>query len=105
MRGTLDRPKSMTVASCWIRFYINSQPNDLKSKRAIVKHIKESVQKTFKVSVEIVGERDKWQIATLGIAIVTRNRDDAHRIIEKIVAFLERSRELSIIGYGTEVYA
>ena len=93
----------MTVGTCNIKIYLNDKPTNLKMKRAIVRTLKEKIFNRFRVSVEEVGSRDKWQVAELGIAVVTRTKEEAHRILQKIISLVENDRRFSIIDVHVEM--
>ncbi len=93
----------MTVGACTMKLYLNDKPLNLKAKRSIVRTLKERITHKFNVSVEEVGERDKWQVTELGIAVVTRTKEEAHRVLNRIIQLVENDRRFSIIDIQIEM--
>ena len=76
----------------------------LKQKRSVVKSLKDKLGTRFNVSVAEVDHLDKWQIASLAIAMVSNRQSYLESSFEKLVTFMDReiagkgliiSRELS----------
>jgi len=93
----------MTVGACVLKLYLNDKPPNLKVKRAIIRTLKERIFNRFRVSIEEIGARDKWHTAELGIAVVTRTKEEAHRILQKIINLVENDRRFSIIDIEIEM--
>lgn len=70
--------------------------NSLKSKRQVVKSLKDRLGNRYNISVAEVDHLDKWQRATLAIAIVSSDQKVLEAQIETIKSFIEQE----IIGSG-----
>lgn len=78
----------MVVGIGTIRLLIH-QSSSLKAKRQVVKSILGRIRSKFDVSVAEVEDQDKWQLCTLGFAVVTNETGYAHTLLETIIAFVE----------------
>jgi len=78
-------------------------PSSLKDKRSIIKRLISRVKSTFNVSVSEIGYQDLWQRALLGVAFITTERSFAQRVLSKIMRFVEKERDISLIDSKMEV--
>jgi uncharacterized protein len=78
----------MVVGVGFIRMIIH-QSSSLKAKRQIVKSILGKVRSKFDLSVAEVEDQDKWQLCTIGFAVVTNDAGHAHSMLETIIAYVE----------------
>jgi uncharacterized protein YlxP (DUF503 family) len=60
------------------------ESNSLKSKRQVIKSIKDRVGKRFNVSIAEVGGNDLWQRCDLGIALVANEPGFIDRVFNEI---------------------
>ncbi len=61
----------------------------LKDKRMVLRSIKDRIRKRFNVSLSELDEKDKWQLATLGIVMIgddNRHIDACLQSITELVA-------------------
>ncbi|HEV8550109.1 MAG TPA: DUF503 domain-containing protein, partial [Polyangiaceae bacterium] len=61
----------------------------LKDRRQVVKSLKDRVRARLPVSIAEVGELERWQVATLGVAVVS---NDAARCSEVLSAAVGMAR-------------
>lgn len=61
----------------------------LKQKRSVVKSLKDRLRLSFNVSVAETGHLDKWQLATLTIAMVSRDQQYLDSKFQAISGFIE----------------
>ena len=78
-------------------------PNSLKDKRSIMKRLINRVRNTFNVSVSEIGHQDLWQRALMGVALITTEKRFAQRVLSKIIKFVEKERDISLIDSRMEV--
>ncbi|MCA9394808.1 MAG: DUF503 domain-containing protein [Candidatus Omnitrophica bacterium] len=62
----------------------------LKEKRMVIKSLKERMRHKFNVTVAEIGQQDKWQVATLGIAMVGNDNRRIHASLQNVITFMER---------------
>jgi len=93
----------MNVGVCRIDLRL-PENQSLKGKRQIVKPIIERVRNKFSVSVAEVGEQDVWQMASIGVAIVSNDQRYTNEVLCKVVDFVGNSQfNADIIDYAIEI--
>jgi uncharacterized protein YlxP (DUF503 family) len=93
----------MNVGACRITLRLPGTAS-LKDKRQIVKSITTRVRNKYNVSVAEIEDNDRWQIASLGICVVSNNSRHANEVLSKVVRFIEESRpDVEMLDYGLEV--
>jgi uncharacterized protein YlxP (DUF503 family) len=75
----------------------------LKSKRSVVKGLKDRIRSKFNVSVAEVDNQDLWQRATLGVACVSREKNFTSDVLNKVVDLIRSNTSLELIDYQIEV--
>jgi uncharacterized protein YlxP (DUF503 family) len=76
----------------------------LKSKRQVVSGLLRRVRQQFHVAAAEVGERDRWQLAQLGIACVSAEGAHADEVLAHVLTFVERSAgEALVADVATEL--
>lgn len=64
------------------------------------------IRNTYRAAAAEVGENDAWQIATIGVAVVSNSAAHCQQILDEIVAFAENTRlDAEIYGIESEVIA
>ena len=76
----------------------------LKDKRRVVRSIKDRIGHKYNVSIAEVADHDFCQKATLGIAMVSNEREYIESCLSKIVDQLRWVRDASLIDYWIEWY-
>lgn len=76
--------------------------NSLKSKRQVLRRIKDRTQNRFNVSISEVDNGDLWQRATLGIAVVSKDQRYANGVLSRIADSLARENQAEIIDLSIE---
>lgn len=92
----------MVIGRMEVRLRIPSA-RSLKDKRRQIKSLIDRIHKKHNASVAEVGENDIHQMALLGVAVVSNQRDHADRRMASIIEMINRERELILIDYETEV--
>jgi uncharacterized protein YlxP (DUF503 family) len=75
----------------------------LKGKRHILKRIKDRVRNKFNVSIAEVDHADLWQRTTLGVAVVSNQRQFANQVLSQVVDFVNKENGVQIINYSIEL--
>jgi uncharacterized protein YlxP (DUF503 family) len=65
--------------------------------------LKDRVRNKFNVSIAEVDGFDLWQRTTLGIAVVSRDRRFADKVISSVVGLIESDTSISVIGVETDL--
>jgi uncharacterized protein YlxP (DUF503 family) len=73
--------------------------DSLKTKRMVIRSLKDRIRKNFNVSIAEVADNDQWQSASLAVAFIGTDRRFANQVLSKIVDFTENDRELVLDDY------
>lgn len=92
----------MFVGICTVRLRIASN-HSLKGKRRVLKTVIDRVKNRFNVSIAEVDHQDLWQRAELGIAVVTNDKNHAHRTLSSVVKFIEEMHLAELFDYEIEI--
>jgi hypothetical protein len=74
----------MIVGICTVELFI-PDGQSLKSKRQVVKSLKDRLRDKFNVSVAEVGGQDLWQKAVLGIACVANESAYVNQVLDQVL--------------------
>ena len=94
----------MIVASAEIDLRLTNHAHSLKDKRSVIRSLREKIIHKFKVSVAEVDSHDLWQRSMIGIALVGQTKREAETFLQKIIQFIENSKDLEIITCNIEIY-
>jgi uncharacterized protein YlxP (DUF503 family) len=92
----------MVVGVCKIVLRI-PESQSLKSKRYIVRKIKDRVRHRFNVSVAEVDDHDLWQITSVGFATVSNDRRIVQSTLDQIVEMVEDMGVGELLDYTVEI--
>ena len=81
-------------------FIASSQ--SLKDKRHVIKSLKDKVRLKFNVSVAELDGLDKWQVATLGFAMIGNDNRYVDSTLANIVSLIESHHEVQITDHRVE---
>lgn len=93
----------MTIAVLQLELFIPAA-HSLKSKRSVVKGLKEKIRRSFNVSVAEIAGLDKWQRTTLAVAGINNDRRFLNSLLCKIVNLVESEHSLELIDYEIEIF-
>jgi hypothetical protein len=78
----------------------------LKDKRQVVRSLLQRIRNTYQAAAAEVGNNEAWQIATIGVAVVSNSNHHCQQILDEIVAFARDSRlDAEICDVDTDVIA
>lgn len=92
----------MLVGICQVELFLPSS-GSLKDKRAVVKSLVTRIKNRFNVSVAETENNDKWQRASIGMAVVSNENALINSIFAKIIALIEENDLAEIIEHKVEV--
>lgn len=92
----------MVIGVCEIALRMG-HANSLKEKRRIIKSIIGRIQSKYNISIAEVGNHDQHKLSLLGLSYVSNDSAQAHRVLEKIVFFIENNFEVELIDYQIEM--
>ena len=90
------------VGTCTVSLHIPGS-GSLKSKRLVLKSLKDRIRHKFNVSVAEVDHLDLWQRSTIAVAVVSRDGQFADRVISKVLALIEADRNVDVILIETDL--
>jgi uncharacterized protein YlxP (DUF503 family) len=77
----------------------------LKEKRSRLKPLLARLHREFNISAAEVGSQDAWQEAVIACALVSNDAGHTQRVLQQVVAWLERSwPDVTLIGERLELY-
>jgi uncharacterized protein YlxP (DUF503 family) len=93
----------MVVGICTIELSLPGN-SSLKDKRSVLKPLILRMRREFNVSVAEVDHHDAWRLATLGAAAVSTDAAYLHGLFEKLVGWLENSRDpIEVMDWQVEI--
>jgi len=93
----------MHVGTCKIKLFLPMN-HDLKGKRRIVKSLTTQIRLKFNVSVSEIENNELWQIATIGIAVISNKILILNQTFDHIFSFIESSNhDINIISNDIDI--
>ncbi|NUN49850.1 MAG: DUF503 domain-containing protein [Candidatus Brocadiae bacterium] len=77
--------------------------HSLKEKRQVLRSLKDHVHNRFNVSIAEVEANDKWQVAELGVAVVSNDTQHALSVLREVESFVRRFPGIEGCSVETEV--
>ncbi len=92
----------MVVATCVVKLHLNGVYS-LKEKRRIVKSLCVRLPQKFNLAAAEIEHQDVWQTAVIGLVTIGTDAGYLHGLLEKAVAWIERTRpDVPIEAYSIE---
>ncbi|HPI92072.1 MAG TPA: DUF503 domain-containing protein [Deltaproteobacteria bacterium] len=91
----------MVVGACEVRLRVFGA-RSLKEKRKVLKSLKDRLLR-LNLSVSEVADNDKWQAATIGMAMVSNDAAFLNSVIDKVILDIESEDEVEILAVKTEI--
>ena len=76
----------------------------LKDKRTVLKSLKDRVHKKFNVSIAELGGQDKWQVTTLGFAMIGNDNRHMDASLQNLLSFIEKQHGCELCEHQIEFY-
>lgn len=76
----------------------------LKGKRSVLKSLKDKVRRKFNVSVAELDGQDKWQVATLGFAMISSDHRHIDSCLQNILSSLDHFGGFVVCDSQIEFY-
>ena len=94
----------MIIGTCVIELRLPGN-GSLKGKRRVIKSIIARVHNELNVSIAEVDDQDLWQSAVLGVACVSNGMDRVHRLLTRVVEWIEANRpDVQVVDYRIEMF-
>jgi uncharacterized protein YlxP (DUF503 family) len=94
---------SMVVGLASIEIHIPGSES-LKGKRHVLRRIKDRVKGRFNVSIAEVDHADLWQRTTLGVSVVSNQKQFANQVLSGVVDFISKENGIQILDYSIELF-
>ncbi|MGD0649663.1 MAG: DUF503 domain-containing protein [Verrucomicrobiia bacterium] len=78
--------------------------DSLKSKRMVLRSLKDRIRREFNVSIAEVGDNDQWQSASLAIAVVSNDKRFANQVLSKVVDLIEATHDSVVDDYRLSMF-
>lgn len=91
----------MVIGACKVRLRILGA-RSLKEKRKVLKSMKDRLLR-MNLSVSEVDDNDKWQAATIGLAMVSNDAAFLNSVMDRIIREMEGNDEVEILSVNTEI--
>lgn len=91
----------MVIGACKVRLRILGA-RSLKEKRKVLKSMKDRLLR-MNLSVSEVDDNDKWQAATIGLALVSNDAAFLNSVMDRIIREMEGNDEVEILSVNTEI--
>jgi uncharacterized protein YlxP (DUF503 family) len=75
----------------------------LKDRRRVVKSFKDRVRARFPVSIAEVGDLERWQVATLGVAVVANEAARCQEVLSAVSRAAEQANDAVLSDVATEI--
>lgn len=79
------------------------ESNSLKSKRHVIKSIKDRLRAKFNASIAELGELDKWQRSVVGAALIGNDKRKLNESAEAIVSFVVSAGTVQLLESHLEL--
>ena len=76
----------------------------LKQKRFVLKSLKDKVRRKFNISIAELDGQDKWQVSTLGFAMISSDHRHIDSCLQNILSSLDRFGGLVVCDHSIEFY-
>jgi len=95
----------MNVGICKIKIRL-PENHSLKGKRGVVKSLVARLKNRYNLSVAEVDDNDMWQIATIGMCLISNNQALTNETLSKAVNFIATSEfDIEVLDYEIEIIA
>ncbi|MBN1636198.1 MAG: DUF503 domain-containing protein [Deltaproteobacteria bacterium] len=91
----------MVIGALKVQMRINGA-RSLKEKRKVLKSIKDRV-KQMNISIAEVDDQDKWQAATIGLAVVSNDAVHINSMMDKVMNVFYSNGDLEILNSQFEI--
>ncbi|TDA67510.1 MAG: DUF503 domain-containing protein [Clostridia bacterium] len=92
----------MLVGVCTIRLHL-PEAGSLKDKRRVIKSMLDRIHSRFNVSIAEVEDQDVWQVATLGVAVVSNGEAHIHEVLAAVVNAVDGYRQVEMLEYQVQI--
>lgn len=92
----------MLVGICSIKLFL-PESGSLKDKRRVIKSMRDRIHSRYNVSIAEVDQQESWQVATLGVALVSNETNHIHEVLSAVVDSLRGYRSAELLDYQVRI--
>jgi uncharacterized protein YlxP (DUF503 family) len=92
----------MFVGTARAEFHI-PWATSLKAKRSVVQSLKQRISSRFNVSIAKLDHLDLWQRASLGVAVISNDREVVDQVLSAIMRLCEAESRAVLIDYIVDI--
>ena len=92
----------MTIGALRVELHVPGA-SSLKAKRQVIKSLKDRIRNRFNVSVAEVDQHDKWQRATLGVAMAGTDGAYVSGGLDEVMKFLRGQPAVEVCRHEVEM--
>ncbi|MBI4116098.1 MAG: DUF503 domain-containing protein [Candidatus Omnitrophica bacterium] len=78
------------------------EAQSLKEKRWVLKSLVTRLRNKFNISVSEVDSQDSWQMATLAISHVSKDRAYSNEVLDQVINFTSRNKQIEVVDSQLE---
>ena len=93
----------MFIGVLHVQLYIGAS-GSLKSKRQVIKRLKDRIRANFNVSVSEIGDNEKWQKALIGIACIGKDKKYINGILSRVGDLIDAYHQAELIDIKMEIW-
>jgi len=75
----------------------------LKDRRRVVKSLKDRIRAKMPVSIAEIGDLERYQVATLGVAVVSNDSGRCSEVLSAVTRMARGARDAVLADVGTEI--
>ena len=75
----------------------------LKDRRRVVKGLKDRARAKLPVSIAEIGDLERWQVATLGVSVVSNDAARCSEVLSHIASLAGAARDALVADVATEI--
>ena len=91
------------VAALFIEIHIPSS-GSLKSKRMVLKSLKDKLRPCFNISLAEIDHHDKWQRSLLGVCVIAQDKRHIESELRQVLSVVEGMPDLEILKDWIEFF-
>ena len=79
------------------------ESGSLKSKRSVLKSLKDRLRSKFNVSVAEVEDLDKWQKSGITVCMVGNDKAHVDSSMQGVLSYIEQERDLRVVDHDLQI--
>jgi uncharacterized protein YlxP (DUF503 family) len=93
----------MVIGILTVKLHI-PHSNSLKSKRMVIKSLKDRLRNRFNVSISEIDCQDKWQLAVIALANISTDKVSIDSLLSKALNFIYDFKEAEVLDHQLQLF-